>query len=300
MAKHRGEPAELGQKGQSSDVSDGKSSQVQLSQGGSVRQSDKNGQMDARRVPLGAQQACRMVGRLEAAAMIGRVTEAIETDALKQIRDERLFTQWGYESFREFCEKQLPMSHSVCQERIKHLETFGAAFCQWADRNRLSVRVMRCLRQLPAGELQSFVGRVERGEAGDEELVAMAYDYQRTQQELREADEKIAEKRKRVEYLEGKAKTAGETLAERDEQIKNLRAELRIAKHPKDLDAEAKAKAVADAGRRVNELLNAVAGCQLDPKADLQLLADLAGTCTKGATALEKYAQLFSLETTGE
>lgn len=260
-------------------------------QGGQFRQSEL---MDAKRVPLGAQEAMRQVGRIEAAAMIGRVTEAIETSSLKEIRDQRLFEQWGYESFKDFCERQLPLSYATYEERIQNMETFGGRFLDWADRVGLGVRVMRSLRRLEPGDIKAFVARVEAGQSSDNEMIAMAFEYQAEVEDRRAAEESARKARKDLENERTARKKAGDKLAEQSEEIKKLLQENRELRHPKDMTDDDRRAAIAEAHNLGSRALARIAALKLDPKTDVQLIAKAHGNLSELATAAERYAQMFA------
>ncbi len=250
---------------------------------------------DAKRVPLQDQEFCRAMGRLDATGIFEQISAAFSTAELKSVRDNKLYLRGGYKSFEDFVDAELPLARRTYEERIQNFETLGPKFVQWADRNKLTVRVMRSLRQLPAGEIKKFCGRVERGEATDEELVAMAYDYHRRTEEQREVEQSLLRQGEKIGYLQDKAKKGGEEIAKRDEDIKKLKAELKIAQNPKSLTEEQKAKACADAKQHFHRGLSLVRGIDLSD-ADVHLRASVVGMLAEATTALTNYERLYHLE----
>ena len=234
--------------------------------------------------------------------MIGQVSAALETVELRRIRDDRLFEQWKFDSFKAFCNEMLPLNYRTYEERIQNLEKFGPSFIQWADRTGLSRRVVRTLRTLPPGEIKAFIARVEAGNVDDSELKMMAFDYAQALDDKKEAEAKTAELRKRADYLEDKARLSGQNLAKRDEDIKKLKAELHLAQNPKNLTQDDKKQCIATAKDLGTRFLCAVAAPKFDPEneEDIVLRAKLVGVLNEINLAAEQHIMLHLREAHGD
>jgi len=248
--------------------------------------------LNAKRVPIADQEYCRIVGQIEAAHFLERTSAGVSTVALKAFRDKKLYERAGFASFKEFCEAKLPLGYNTYMERIKTLEMLGEPLSKLADENNFGRRVLRTLRKLPPGKIASLAAKVNSGEATPDEVLDMVYDYQADKERLSALEQSHVKQGEKIGYLQDKAKKGGEVLAKRDEDIKKLKAELKVAQNPKSLTEEQKTRACADAKEHFRRGLNLIATLDLGPK-DTKLRATAVGMLAHATTALTEYERLL-------
>lgn len=170
---------------------------------------------------------------------------------LKKMRDQKLYEEFGYASFEEYCEKMAGIKSRMAYNYISTLERLGATVLQ--SNARLGITKL----ELIAG--MNPVERVEKLESGELDGMSVA--------EIRELVRKSKEQGEQISLLENQIAEMGAAESEDDaeadglrEEIAQLQAELREKENAHKIELETARKEATEAAQKEAERIIAEAG----------------------------------------
>jgi len=147
------------------------------------------------------QQVSYMMGKAQAFGYIGKLGSMVELATLKDVKDNKLYREFGIDTWAGFCEK-FGINYKTIDERLLNLEKFGLAFMEASQKIGLTRQDLRRIQALPSDARVDAINATESLENPTKERVRdlldriedQAVDNAVLKENLKKSEDKLSKK----------------------------------------------------------------------------------------------------------